>query len=405
MNKRLGAVLVLAAVFSLSTEAAQAGTALPGEVIAEIKGMAIAGRESQDGRTGLTAPIENQENRKLTDFVIEAIAREPGLGVVYLEAAIEADPKARDRLIERIRTRFPELGAIVDANPGWRDEMIAAAAPPDPTTRYDENGNPPRKIAKRAVIDNIVYLDAPPNGMEFIPLSERPADFPILPEEGGADGYADIDPLEPINKAFFYFNGTLDYIFIEPITLTYKAIMPDAAEEALTRAYDNLGQPITMINDVLQGEFERAGIALGRFLFNTTFGILGLFDVATSMNLPAHEADFGQTLHSWGLGDGIYVVLPFFGPMSARDAVGLGFDIVVDPRQYVFEGDAAVALSVGQALVRRAQVIGPADFIEAYAERPYDAVRAWKWQQRTRFLEGACGSTTTTPCLPSPVAQ
>ena len=405
MHKCLGGaltVLVISIVIGFCAELAQAGGALPGATIAEIKGAAVAGREAEDGRAGRVTPIGKQENRLLGEALIGAIEREPALGLVYLEAAIDADPKGRDALVERVLIRFPNLGAAIDANPGWRDQMIAAAALPDPTTRYDDAGRPPLK-KKRVVLETIIFLDSPPNGTPFVPLSERPADYPILPEEGGADGYADIDPLEPINKAFFYFNGTLDYMFLEPITKTYQAIMPDAAEEAFTRAYDNLGQPVMMINDLLQGDFDRAGIALGRFIFNTTFGILGLFDVATSMNLPAHEADFGQTLHSWGVGDGIYVVLPFFGSMSVRDAVGLGFDIVLDPRQYVFEGDAA--LTAGQAIVRRTQVIGPADFLEAYAERPYDAARAWKWQQRTRFLEGACGSPTTVSCVNSPVTQ
>ncbi len=402
MHKRLSTALFLLAaplIIGVCVATAEAGTALPGETIAALKGAAITGRAFEDGRATHTAPSEKRGNRQLNDAVLDAIRREPALGFVYVEAAIEADPENRNALLELIHDRYPTLGDAIDANPGWRDQMIAAAKLPDPTTRYDDEGRP--RVAKkpaRVAIDTVIYLDSPPNGTPFIPLSERPADYPILPEEGGADGYADIDPLEPINKAIFYVNGAIDYILLEPITLTYKEIMPDPAEEALTRAYDNLSLPLTMINDVLQLEFERAGIALGRFIFNTTFGILGLFDVATSMNLPAHKADFGQTLHRWGVGDGIYVVLPFFGPMTIRDAVGLGFDIIVDPRQLVLEGDAALGAAIGEGLVRRAQVIGPADFIEAYAERPYDAVRAWTWQQRSRFLEGACEKPTTIVC-------
>lgn len=378
--------------------AANAEAPLPGETISALRGAAVAGRELEDGRATRTAPIEKRGNRQLNDAVATAIEDEPALGLVYVEAAIEADPENRDALLALVRDRFPTLGEAIDANPDWREQMIAAAALPDPTTRYNDEGNPPKRKPARVAFETVIFLDAPPNGTPFIPLSERPADYPILPEEGGADGYAEIDPLEPINKAIFYVNGAIDYILLEPIALTYKEIMPDPAEEALGRAYDNLGLPLTMINDVLQLEFERAGIALGRFLFNSTFGILGLFDVATSMNLPAHKSDFGQTLHRWGVGDGVYVVLPFFGPMTIRDAVGLGFDIMVDPRQLVFEGDSALALAVGEGIVRRAQVIGPADFIEAYAERPYDAVRAWTWQQRTRFLEGACAQPTTIVC-------
>lgn len=401
MRKSLSAALALLAcpvVTALCAATAQASSALPGETIAEIEGAAVAGRELEDGRATRTAPSDKRENRMLVDIVLAAIEREPQLGLVYVEAAIDADPDGRDALLERVRVRFPALGEAMNANPGWRDQMIAAAALPDPTTRYGDDGRPPAKKKARAVYETVIFLDSPPNGTPFIPLSERPPEYPILPEEGGADGYAAIDPLEPINKAIFYVNGTIDYILMEPIALTYKAIMPDAAEEALGRAYDNLGQPITMINDLLQLEFEQAGIALGRFIFNTTFGILGLFDVATSMNLPAHKSDFGQTLHRWGVGDGVYVVLPFFGPTTIRDAIGLGFDIVVDPRQLAFEGDTALGLAVGEGIVRRAQVIGPADFIEAYAERPYHAVRAWTWQQRTRFLEGACEQPTTIVC-------
>ena len=139
------------------------------------------------------------------------------------------------------------------------------------------------------------------------------------------------DPLEPVNRAVFQFNRTFDGLILKPVSLMYDFAVPNPGKTGVRNFLDNLRSPVTFVNDLLQGDRERAGNTLGRFMINTIFG-LGLFDVASEAGFPKHYEDFGQTLGVWGLREGPYLVLPFFGPSNARDAGGLVVDsFVFDP--------------------------------------------------------------------------
>lgn len=368
-----------AAVLSLIliASAARADATLPSALATRIADAAVEGRTTEATVAASDEPSASHGNRRLNAVAIELIADHPELVQPIVEAALTADPEGRDALV----------ASVAEAFPGFTAEI--ALAQPAPTLGEAEG-------EQVELTFSLGLLPEP----ELLPIDKRPPTWPILPEEGGADGYADIDPLWPINLAIFYVNGTLDWILFEPIAEIYSAVMWDPAEEAVGRAFDNLGEPLTFVNDLLQLEFTKAGIALGRFLINSTFGIAGLFDVAKTMNLPRHKADFGQTLYRYGIGDGIYIVLPLFGPSTLRDAAGFGVDFVIDPRRlvYFYRGDVALGLAIGEGVVRRAEVYDEAKFIELYAEHPYDAVRAWTWQQRSRFLAGACEEPTTIVC-------
>jgi len=220
------------------------------------------------------------------------------------------------------------------------------------------------------------------------PVESRGADWPVLPREGGEDGYD--DPLEGMNRAFFYFNGALDFLFFDPIARFYRGFMPTDARHAISRAYTNLSEPVVAANHLMQLEPGRAATTLGRFLINSTVGVAGLFDVATDLGLEADDADFGQTLHHYGVGDGPYLVLPFFGPSTVRDAVGLGAGGLLDPRSYLLDTVPRLSLLVGEGVARREEVIDPVDFLIEYAVDHYDAVRAWEYQERRRELTGGC---------------
>ena len=139
------------------------------------------------------------------------------------------------------------------------------------------------------------------------------------------------DPIEPLNRYIFEVNFFLDEMLIKPTTWWYRAAVPDPVQHRISNALSNLRMPWTAINDVLQGEFDRAWIATVRFLINSTIGIAGLFDVATDLGYPKHEEDAGQTFGAWGVGEGFYLVLPVLGPSSARDAVGTAADWFLDP--------------------------------------------------------------------------
>ncbi|HTQ14146.1 MAG TPA: VacJ family lipoprotein [Rhizomicrobium sp.] len=143
------------------------------------------------------------------------------------------------------------------------------------------------------------------------------------------------DPFEPMNRAVFNMNQGFDRHVLLPVAQAYVDVVPDPARESVHNFLENLDLPVTFANDILQGEFTRAGQTLGRFSVNTTIGIGGLIDVASDFGIPDHSEDFGQTLGTWGVGEGPYLVLPFFGPDPPRDAFGQVADVFMDPTTYI----------------------------------------------------------------------
>ena len=228
------------------------------------------------------------------------------------------------------------------------------------------------------------------------PIEERPGDWPVLPREGGADGYD--DPLEDMNRVFFYTNGALDFLLYDPLARFYRGMMPTDAREAVGRVFTNLAEPVVAANHLLQLDGSRAVTSASRFTVNSTVGIAGLLDIATKWGFEADDTDFGQTLHHHGVGDGPYLVLPLFGPTTVRDAAGLGTDILLHPRTYLLDPEPSLVSSLGEGLVRREEVIEPADFLRENAADPYDAVRAWTYQQRQRELTGGCTEPAYVVC-------
>jgi phospholipid-binding lipoprotein MlaA len=144
------------------------------------------------------------------------------------------------------------------------------------------------------------------------------------------------DPLEGYNRFMFGINDGLDRAVIKPVASGYKAVMPEFARTGVTNFFANLGDVWIAINNILQGKLGAGASDLGRFAINTTVGIVGLFDVASSAGLEKHNEDFGQTLGRWGMGSGAYVVLPFLGPSDVRDGFSrLLIDWHGDPLWYV----------------------------------------------------------------------
>jgi len=139
------------------------------------------------------------------------------------------------------------------------------------------------------------------------------------------------DPLEPVNRVFFEFNRGLDTIILRPAATLYHGLIPPQIQHIVTNFLNNLKTPVILLNDLLQGNIRRAGQTFTRFAINTTIGVLGFGDPATSMGYARHAEDFGQTLGTWGVGEGVYLVLPIFGPSNPRDMVGKVVDVITDP--------------------------------------------------------------------------
>lgn len=138
------------------------------------------------------------------------------------------------------------------------------------------------------------------------------------------------DPLEPVNRAVFRFNETVDENVLQPVARGYRAVLPGLVRTGVTNFFSNLEDVWIGVNNVLQGKLGEGVQDFARFTFNTTFGLLGILDVSTDFQLPKHNEDFGQTLGRWGLGTGPYLVLPLFGPSNFRDGVSLLVDSQAD---------------------------------------------------------------------------
>ena len=138
------------------------------------------------------------------------------------------------------------------------------------------------------------------------------------------------DPWEPVNRAVFRFNDTLDTYALKPVAKGYDRVMPQFLNDGISNVFNNLGEPKNLVNNVLQGKIDDAGVDLARFLMNTTVGVVGIVDVATRMGLQRNDEDFGLTLGAWGVKSGPYVMLPLLGPSTVRDTGGFAIEGLAD---------------------------------------------------------------------------
>ncbi|NOY63544.1 MAG: VacJ family lipoprotein [Gammaproteobacteria bacterium] len=152
-------------------------------------------------------------------------------------------------------------------------------------------------------------------------------------DEVGDNQLAVADPMEPFNRAMFWFNDRLYFYLFKPVAKAYR-VVPEPARVSVSNFFSNLATPIRFLNALFQLKFKDAGVELTRFTVNSTVGILGLFDPAKDMGFTRKDEDFGQTLGEYGVGPGFYIVLPFFGPSSARDGIGMLVDGYADPVLY-----------------------------------------------------------------------
>lgn len=152
------------------------------------------------------------------------------------------------------------------------------------------------------------------------------------------------DPWESFNRGVFRFNDALDRWALKPVAKGYRKVTPDVVENGVHNVFRNLGEVRNLTNNLLQLKMHDAGVDTARFFFNTTFGVLGIFDVATKMGLQRNDEDFGQTLGSWGVKSGPYVVLPLLGPSTVRDTVSLYPDSYTS--QYGYINDVPVRNSM-----------------------------------------------------------
>ncbi|WP_390911984.1 MlaA family lipoprotein [Pseudosulfitobacter sp. SM2401] len=153
--------------------------------------------------------------------------------------------------------------------------------------------------------------------------------------EGSPDGI--YDPYEAQNRKVHAFNRGLDKAIVRPTARSYSKVLPDEIEDSVGNFAENLGQPSVVVNSLLQGDVKGAGIATSRFLTNTVLGLGGFVDAATEFDMPEHSTDFGETLYTWGVGEGPYVELPVLGPSTQRDTTGKIVDLFTNPLSYAVD--------------------------------------------------------------------
>jgi len=197
------------------------------------------------------------------------------------------------------------------------------------------------------------------------------------------------DPLEPLNRVVFSFNDAADKAVIKPVARAYRAVLPGAVRTGVSNFFSNLEDVWISVNDVLQGKFQQGVDDLGRFLFNSTFGIAGIFDFASELGFQKHNEDFGQTLGSWGVGSGAYLVLPILGPSSIRDGFGLLLDTQADLVFYVDGVPVHNSLYGTRAISNRANLLDASSVIDQAALDKYSFVRdAWLQRRRNLVYDG-----------------
>jgi phospholipid-binding lipoprotein MlaA len=207
---------------------------------------------------------------------------------------------------------------------------------------------------------------------EAAPAAEETAPLPPGDISSG-------DPWEGFNRSMFGVHQAVDGAVLEPVARGYRAITPRPVRGGVLNFLRNLKAPVILANDVLQGEFVRAGTTVGRFAINSTIGIAGILDPASSMGLERHEEDFGQTLAVWGVPSGPYLFIPLVGPTTVRDGAGRVVDVAFDPLTWS-EFDEIDAVRAGRTvtagIAQRENLIDQIDALEAQGGDLYITYRS-----------------------------
>ncbi|WP_419730835.1 VacJ family lipoprotein [Lichenicola sp.] len=199
------------------------------------------------------------------------------------------------------------------------------------------------------------------------------------------------DPLEPTNRVFYRLSNTIDAYTLKPVAQGYVWVVPFAVRTGIHNALSNLASPVVFFNDVFETRPRRAGDTFMRFVINSSVGIGGVLDVATGWGYPAHEADGGMTLASWGVPQGPYLFLPLLGPSSPRAVTGFGIDIALSPFTYVPRGYGLLTFNWARyglgVIDARAQVLDELDQLQKNALDPYATIRSLYRQHRTAEIQ------------------
>lgn len=204
---------------------------------------------------------------------------------------------------------------------------------------------------------------------------------------GCAHGPDARDPYEGFNRKVFAFNEGVDKAVLKPVAKGYVAVVPQIARRGVTNFFSNIGMIVTTFNDALQGKGTKVPVDFARFTTNVVFGLGGLIDVASELQIENRNEDFGQTMGYWGAGSGPYLVLPFLGPSNVRDGAGLAVDFVVSPFFYVADDEVTVrwGLFALDVIDTRANLLQAEKFLDTASIDKYSFLRD-SYLQRRNYL-------------------
>ncbi|MGH6639525.1 MAG: MlaA family lipoprotein [Polaromonas sp.] len=220
------------------------------------------------------------------------------------------------------------------------------------------------------------------------------------------------DPLEPFNRAMFTFNDGVDRAIIKPVATVYRDVTPAPVRTGVTSFFGNISDVWSLVNNVLQAKPEEAADSLFRVTVNTLWGLGGIFDIASGMQIPKHSEDFGQTLGYWGVASGPYLVLPLLGSSTVRDTVGTLVDAQGDLVSRTDNVPVRNSLFGLRAVNMRANLLGVGDVLEQAALDKYSFAREIYLQRRRSLIRDGAAETEerydlpeAAPATPAPAAK
>lgn len=228
------------------------------------------------------------------------------------------------------------------------------------------------------------------------PVAVAAADTTVPPAGSGDDDFAEweldttvevSDPLETVNRGVFWFNEQADRFVIKPVAKGYDWLLPKPVKRGVSNVFDNLFTPVVAVSDLLQGNFQESAEDVGRFVVNSTVGVVGIFDVATGWGLEKRREDIGQAFGAWGIGSGPYLVLPILGPSNVRDGVGLVGNYFLSPQTYIEDDETRWGVVLLGGIDTRYRLLDASAVLEQAALDRYAFVRSSYAQHRKNLIE------------------
>ena len=295
------------------------------------------------------------------------------------------------RTLRRLAVSLAAAVFLAAAGDCYGEDAAGQPGGPD-ASGVSENASDPSDVPGGEVAQDNAVAASP------VPLAEATEDPAAAAAEEEADlrepsfeeespPVAVADPIEPVNRGIFYVNDKLYRWVFRPVAKGYKYVVPEGMRIAVRNFFSNLGTPIRAVNTLLQGKLVATGTELARFGINSTIGMAGFIDAAKQFDLSRKDEDTGQTLGVYGLGHGMYVVLPILGPSSARDAVGIVGDMFLDPLSYLPTTEVAIGARAFRSETELSFRFEEYDELTGAAVDPYIAVRDAYLQHREKRVK------------------